>query len=530
MTRTVDPAQLKAMIRDGEELALLDVREDGQFGESHLLFAVPAPYSRLEAVIGELVPRRSVRIVLVDEADGIAERAAARLAALGYTDIAVLTGGNAAWGEAGYELFKGVNCPSKAFGEIVEHACHTPSIRAEQLKAMVEAGERLVILDGRTPEEHRRMSLPGGISCPNAELLYRVHDLARSPDTTVVVNCAGRTRSIIGAQSLINAGIPHKVVAFENGTMGWKLAGFELEHGSTLRYPDTLSPEGLAKARAAAADMRRRYGVETIDRATLERWRTDPARTLFLLDVRDLAEFPGGHVPGAVPAPGGQLVQTTDRWIGTRGARVVLTDDTEVRATVTAHWLVQMGWEAYVLEGGIDSGPVETGEHGSPALGLASVDGIEPAKLKAMLDRGTAVALDVDHSMDYRKTHVPGARWANRARLERGLGGLPAGARLVLVSKDGTLAALAAADAATASGRPVAVLAGGLDAWIAAGLPTEASPGDPPDADCIDYLFFVHDRHMGNEAAMRGYLEWEIGLPAQIERDGDAAFRVGPVA
>ena len=68
---------------------------------------------------------------------------------------------------------------------------------------------------------------------PGAELVLRVRDIAPSPDTTIVVNCAGRTRSIIGAQSLINAGIPNKVVALRNGTMGWHLAGFTCDKGET---------------------------------------------------------------------------------------------------------------------------------------------------------------------------------------------------------------------------------------------------------------------------------------------------------
>ena len=57
------------------------------------------------------------------------------LAAAGYTDISYLQGGVAAWEKAGLELFSGVNVPSKAFGEHIEHACHTPSVSAEELDA-----------------------------------------------------------------------------------------------------------------------------------------------------------------------------------------------------------------------------------------------------------------------------------------------------------------------------------------------------------------------------------------------------------
>ena len=69
--------------------------------------------------------------------------------------------------------------------------------------------------------------------------------------------------------------------------------------------------------------------------------------------MRTPEEFAAGAVPGFVHAPGGQLVQATDQWIGTRGARVVLVDDEEVRAPMTAQWLRQLGHEAYVLAGGV---------------------------------------------------------------------------------------------------------------------------------------------------------------------------------
>jgi rhodanese-related sulfurtransferase len=290
MTRRIDAAALKKMIKDGKELALLDVREDGQFGEGHLLLTVPVPYSMLEARLHTLLPRRAVRTVLVDGGDGVAERAAERMAAVGFTDVSILDGGVGAWKKAGYVIFKGVNVPSKAFGEVVEHAAHTPSITAAELNAMFEKGEDLVVVDGRTPEEYKRMSIPNGISVPNAELVYRIHDIAPSPKTTVVVNCAGRTRSIIGAQTLRNAGIPNKVVALRAGTMGWRLAGFELDHGAGRKYPD-VSAKGMAEAKARAEAMAKKFGVRKIDLATVDRWRGEKDRSLYVLDVRSAEEY-----------------------------------------------------------------------------------------------------------------------------------------------------------------------------------------------------------------------------------------------
>src|SRR5688572_31536393 len=244
------PAQVMTLLQRDDELALLDVREQGVHYRGHPFFACSAPLSRLELVVPDLVPRRSVPVVFLDDGDdGLAEKAAARLAELGYTDVAVLQGGCAGWRDAGGELFSGVNVPSKAFGEFVEHHYETPRIPPQELKRWLAEGKKLVILDSRPYDEYHRMNIPGGVDTPGAELAWRVHDLAPDPGVTVVVNCAGRTRSIIGCQSLRNAGIPNPVVALKDGTMGWDLAGLECERGSARVAPPP-STQGKAKALA----------------------------------------------------------------------------------------------------------------------------------------------------------------------------------------------------------------------------------------------------------------------------------------
>jgi rhodanese-related sulfurtransferase len=361
MTDRITPAALKPRIARGPEIALLDVRDEPDFVAGHLLMARSLPLRRMDIAPTALLPRKSVPIVLIDNGDGVAERAAGRFAQFGYTDLAVLDGGVKGWGEAGFVLFSGVNVPSKAFGEYVEERFHTPSISAEELKAKLDAGEDLVILDSRPWPEYQRMSIPKGIDLPGAELAYRAADVAPSAKTLVVVNCAGRTRSIIGAQSLINAQVPNRVVALRNGTMGWELAGFQVERGATRRVME-VSDGALLRARAAAAQVAVRFGVKKIDKTTLEQFRREAdRRSLYLLDVRHPEEYEAGHVAGSLSAPGGQLVQATDRYVGALRARLVLIDDTGVRATMTASWLRQMGWDdVFVLDRGLE-GPLETG-------------------------------------------------------------------------------------------------------------------------------------------------------------------------
>ncbi len=282
--------------------------------------------------------------MIVDDSagDGLSGRAAHGLSELGYTNVILLDGGVEAWRSASLELFSGVNVPSKAFGEFIEHNYETPRLAAAEVKAMLDEGRNMVIVDSRPFEEYHRMNIPTATDMPGAELTFRIHDVAPDPETFVVVNCAGRTRSIIGAQSLINAGIPNPVAALKDGTMGWHLAGFELEHSST-READRPSAAGMEKALAAAARVAERFGVPTVTPEVVEQWVQDSHRTTYLLDVRSPTEYANGHVTEYRNAPGGQLVQATDEYVAVKNAWLVLADDVGVRATMTASWLIQMG-------------------------------------------------------------------------------------------------------------------------------------------------------------------------------------------
>jgi rhodanese-related sulfurtransferase len=338
------------------EIALLDLRTEAAFATAHPLFAANLPAARIGIEAEARLPRRGVPIVLYDDGEGLVEDAARDLAARGYTDVAALVGGLAGWRAAGYELFQDVNSYSKAFGELVEARRHTPSLPAEEVAALIKERADIAILDARRPSEHATMNIPGSHSAPGAELVLRAPAAAPDPATTIVVNCAGRTRSIIGTQSLINAGVANRVVALRNGTIGWTLAGQALEQGADRHAP----PGDAETARAAARAVAYRAGVRHLTPADAAVLAADATRTLYRFDVRTAEEFAAGHLPGFRHYPGGQLVQETDMAAPVRGARILLSDDLDSRADMTASWLAQMGWEVYVLDGGFD-GALETG-------------------------------------------------------------------------------------------------------------------------------------------------------------------------
>ncbi|HEY1299986.1 MAG TPA: rhodanese-like domain-containing protein [Stellaceae bacterium] len=524
---TITPMELRSRLNDGGEIAIVDARGEGSFHERHLLMASCLPLSRLELLAADLLPRRSAPVVVCDNGEGLAERAAARLVAGGWSDVSVLMGGVGAWERAGFPVYSGVHVPSKAFAEVVEHEMQTPWIGVEELVRRQAAGEKLAIFDSRSYEEYHSNSIPGAISVPGAELVYRFEELVRSPDTFVVVNCGGRTRSIIGAQSLIDAGVPNPVVSLKDGTMAWHLAGFEVVAGATGRAPG-VSDAGIAEARRRAEEVAGRYGVGTIDRAGLAQWQAEAgARTLYLLDVRDPAEYAAGHLPGSLMAPGGQLVQETDSWLAVWGARVVLVDDTGVRARMTASWLRRMGWDAWVLEGGLDGARLQSGTP-APDTGMFPLDGPEPATVTpAELHATPAIIVDLAPSRRHRQGHIPGAWFVTRARLAGALARLPAEGELVLTSEDGALARFAAAEIAARAGRRVRVLTGGTEAWAAAGLPL-ATGIDRLADDIDDVALSARDRPADRERYMREYLAWEIDLVNQIARDADCRFRLAP--
>lgn len=353
---TLAPADIRRALLLREEIALLDLRCEAGFATGHPLFAANLAADRIAVEAETRLPRKSVAIVLYDDDEGLVAAGAERLAALGYSNISALAGGLKAWRAAGYEVFEDVNSYSKAFGELVEARRHTPSFSADEVAKLIADKANIAILDVRRFDEYATMNIPGSVSVPGAELVLRAGQAAPDPETTIIVNCAGRTRSIIGTQSLINAGVPNKVRALRNGTIGWTLAQHTLDHGADRRGAVGPFEGGPANAR----DVAYRAGVRHVGASEMAMLVAQTDRTLYRFDVRDAEDYAAGHLAGFRHYPGGQLVQETDIAAPVRGARILLTDDKGIRADMTASWLAQMGWEVYVLEGGYD-GALELG-------------------------------------------------------------------------------------------------------------------------------------------------------------------------
>ena len=528
----IEASALKEALANAGELALLDVREQGQYGEGHPFHAVNLAYSRLEFEARRLLPNPAVQIVLLDDGRGdtLALRAASRLQAMGYVNVRVLKDGTQGWRAAGYTLFKGVYVPSKTFGELVEIQCHTPRITAKDLNAMMERGDDIIVLDGRPRSEYAKMTIPGAVCCPNAELAYRLHRLAPETSTTVVVNCAGRTRSIIGAQSLINLTTHPRVFALENGTQGWFLNDFPLELNSDRLYPEVSAADGpLAKVRQKAADLAQAWGVKRITADQFRLWRLDPTRSTYFFDIRTPEEFAKNPSPGALHAEGGQLVQATDLYVGVLHARIVLFDTDEIRAPLIGSWLTQMGYETCLLAS-------------EEALSAHEIEPLHEDKLETRLlpelmpDEfcaldGAVITIDLRPSMAYRAGHIRGSVWSTRSRLRACIDAQSAllgqaAAPIVLVASNPGIAALAASELSAAQLQRSRCIIADSATLGRYGQNIDATPDHPANADCLDYLFFVHDRHNGNKLAATQYLQWEQNLVSQLDQQERSSFKI----
>jgi rhodanese-related sulfurtransferase len=509
-----------------EEIAFLDVREEDPHAREHPLFAANLPLSRIEIDAYGKLPKKDVPIVTLDDGEGYAELAATRLIDLGFSDVSVFEGGIQGWKAAGGELFKDVNVPSKSFGELVESKRHTPSLSAQEVKQLIDQQADVVVVDVRRFDEYNTMSIPTGISVPGAELVLRLPELAPNPQTKIIVNCAGRTRSIIGTQSLINAGIPNEVNALRNGTIGWTLAGQELDKGQTRKFKE-VSDSTATQAAIRARSVADRAGVKRASLQDVQRWKSQADRTTYFFDTRTPEEYEAGHLPGFRSVPGGQLVQETEMVAPVRGARIVLVDPSSgVRADMPASWLAQMAWEVYVLDGVKTTDLSEQGSWKAPLPTLPIIASVDAHTLSGWLKTDSnTIVVDFSTHAHYMKGHIPGSWYALRSQLAEALKQIPRVDRYVLTSTPAELALFVAQEFATLSKAEVMVLSGGNAAWSEAGLELEKGSShlaSPP----LDRYKRPYEGTSVDPAAMQAYLDWEFGLVEQLGKDGTHHFWV----
>jgi rhodanese-related sulfurtransferase len=529
------------LFKDGGLFALLDVREQEEFLQGHMLLASPTPYSRLEFIVPLLIPCKTVPVVVMDSGendDNRARKASRLLAELGYTQVHILEGGLAGWRSAGYEVFEGTSIMAKGYAEILEREKEVPGYTPEEIKEQLAQGRDVAFVDIRVPEEFIKMSLPESINAPGCESAYRFLDIAPNPDTLVVVNCGARTRAILCAQMLIDFGVSNPIASLKGGTMEWKRSGFELEYGATKKIaPPSADAISLAKKRASS--MAATFGIEFVDAQTVLKWQDEAKNSpLYIFDVRQPEEYEAAHLEGSRCAPGGQLIQRSDdEYVAVRNARIVLIDDTEVRAIITAYWLKQVAMpNVYVLKGGLGGSGLGreglvSGPEPKPLLTPAYQNSINSEKLSEIRSSKTPpLVINVGCSDKHRLGHIPGSVWVPRGWLELVHKTYPDTGVIVVTSDCEAHAQLAAADAKEVwNNAEVFFLEGGTDGWKSSHLPMEYDmPISFTAEDDIWYLIYMEPD--APISAMDSFLDWKLELADQIIRDGSYRFRLPEVS
>ena len=306
--------------RRHDELALLDAREQGVHYRGHPFFACSAPLSQLEMMIADLVPRKSAPIVVFDGGEGSgAEKRRRKLRELGYTTSRCSTAARAAGKPPAASSSAASTCRPRRSASSSSTTTRRRASRARRAEAPARRGKQVVILDSRPFEEYQRMCIPGGIDRPGAELAYRVHDLVRDPHTLIVVNCAGRTRSIIGCQSLRNAGVAESRGRAEGRHDGLGARRLRVGEGRGSRAP-AIRARGIGQAQAAAEQVAQRFGVEVRRRRKVHRWRAD-ARPDHLPPRRAHARRVRGGPHRRLAPRAGRPARAGDRRVRRRAAR-----------------------------------------------------------------------------------------------------------------------------------------------------------------------------------------------------------------
>ena len=514
MATMISVDALKALVESDGLYAVIDVRDWGEFTLEQIPGVNAVPRGYIEKYLPVLVPKKDVQIVLYCDTGERSTRAASTAEALGYTNVSILAGGLQSWRAAGYETVHGWSLRGKEYGEQLQVEEAIPDLTAEELHARLARGEKLYILDTRTEPEFLATHLPGAYGAPGGELAQIVTDIAPDRNVRIVTNCAGRTRSVLGAHLLRRMGFSH-VHALKGGTGAWRIAGYgnELESG-----PGPLKPPVSAASLAACAQLAERVAVEDhipfLSPQALPTWR-ERGELLYLLDVRRLEEYRAGHIPGARFCPGTQTALLVDSYVGVKNATVVTTCDARARAILAASLLKDMGYpRVYVLDGGVQAWaaqgfPLEAGEpyevdYGQPPwlsrllLGLptgvqprelpipglteaaAQTNVVSPEALRTRITAGEHLALlDLRSVGDFATAHIPGAHWLSRGRLDLQIDqAVPdRSGPVVLYCRKGKESSLSAATLTPLGYQHVVVLADGFDAWKAAGFPTEQGLG-----------------------------------------------------
>lgn len=523
----ITPDALQGLLHSDSPRACIDVRERGEFALEHIPGTTPLARGTLEYRVETMIPSRRIPTVVCCDDGRRSHLAGSTLREMGYEDVRILAGGLERWRAGGFPTRQGWGVTGKEYGEKVAATKAPPEITAEELALSRSYGQKIVVADVRSEEEFVRGHVPAAYSVPGGQLLMELPRLPVGPESKLVISCAGRTRGILGAQMLREAGL-RNVYVLKNGSMGWWLAGYELEEGEGSERPEQPSKDVADWVERASRTLIEEEKIRFISAEELEKLRTS-GEVLYAVDVRLPGEFYAGHVPGSFSLPAGQVALAHENFIAVRHALIVVLADDEVRPVWAAALCQRLGFgRVAVLQGGIDAwarrgGILEKGEPARMVHGLEKarthVSAVKALGLRELIEHKKGIViLDVRGSGEFGFGHIPAARWLSRGKLELEIEKvLPAKKKPVItVCDSGVRSLLAAATLKSLGYLNVEYLERGLGAWQKEGLPLadglegtgvtlEEAQGD-----------FGHTLFRGalkkSRSQMERYLSWEEAL------------------
>ena len=202
-TQAKTPGSLRYMI--------LDVRAAAEFGAGHVPGSINIGLGGQFAIwAGTLVPM-GTPIVIVSESEDNAQEAVTRLARVGHESVkGYLSGGIAAWHEAGLEL------------------AAVPQITVGELNELIVGRTPLQIIDVRRPAEYASGHVPHALPAPLLSLQGTIPDLRLDPAKPTAVICAGGYRSSAAASILQQHGFSN-LLNVTGGTSAWIAAQYPVE-------------------------------------------------------------------------------------------------------------------------------------------------------------------------------------------------------------------------------------------------------------------------------------------------------------
>ncbi len=424
---------------------------------------------------------------------------------LGYTNVRNLAGGLGGWKKAELPVVTGfmpaapaaISQPIVAdqalFTALDEFLSAVPTdkgsytIKSDKLAEALTGATPPVIVDVRTAAEFEKDGyIEGAVNVPMSEILGKLDQLP-AKDAMFVVNCASGHRGSVVSMALRMLGYTN-VVNLAGGLNAWKAANLPIVGGALDWTP--IWTEYLTNVPAD-------QGYYTIKADVLNTAIAEQAP--FMLDVREAGEIEtDGFIAGAMNIPVRDVLKNLDK-LPAQDQKIVVYCASGHRGAFITAALRLLGYTDVVnLAGGFGGWkkaefPVESGAPAAPVAGTApAVDAQRLAAMDAFLaglpegfftvkapDLNTEIAaggltiVDVRTAEEFAEGHIEGAVNLPMNDIMANLAQLPdKAAKIVVLCKSGHRGAMTLMALRILGYTDVRNLAGGLNAWVAAELPT----------------------------------------------------------